>query len=158
MRQEMAGSRRVRRGSGMSPKPGAAGLAMAFRLIESAQQRWRASTHPTGSPRSPLALDSKTARSSSEPSRPRHDHRPSPAEGAGPLAMGATGQDTVDTLRQLGDPQILCRTPASHPALLSKMRTRAAAGARRPPVCVNAQTRGVVTVRVLCTLHTRLRS
>jgi hypothetical protein len=39
-----------------------------------------------------------------------------PPDAAGPLRIGATGQDTVDTLRQLGDPQVLCRTPDSRPA------------------------------------------
>jgi hypothetical protein len=34
-----------------------------------------------------------------------------PPDAAGPLRIGAAGQDTVDTLRQLGDPQVLCRTP-----------------------------------------------
>jgi hypothetical protein len=38
-----------------------------------------------------------------------------PPDAAGPLRIGATGQDTVDTLRQLGDPQMLCRSPDSHP-------------------------------------------
>jgi hypothetical protein len=39
-----------------------------------------------------------------------------PPNAAGPLFIGATGQDTVDILRQLGDPQVLCRTPGSRPA------------------------------------------
>ena len=38
-----------------------------------------------------------------------------PPEAAGPLLVGALGQDTVDTLRQLGHPQVLCRTPSSRP-------------------------------------------
>lgn len=38
-----------------------------------------------------------------------------PPEAAGPLGIGATGQATVDTLRRLGDPQVLCRTPGSRP-------------------------------------------
>lgn len=40
----------------------------------------------------------------------------SPPDAAGPLRIGATRQDTVDTLRQLGDPQVFHRTPDSHPA------------------------------------------
>lgn len=39
-----------------------------------------------------------------------------PPDAAGPLRIGATGQDTVDTLRQLGTPQALCRVTGSGPA------------------------------------------
>lgn len=39
-----------------------------------------------------------------------------PPETAGPLRIGATGHDTVDTLRQLGDPRAFCRTAGSRPA------------------------------------------
>lgn len=38
-----------------------------------------------------------------------------PPGAAGPLRIGATGQETVDTLRRLGDPEVLCRTPGSRP-------------------------------------------
>lgn len=38
-----------------------------------------------------------------------------PPDAAGPLRIGATGQDAVDALRQLGDPQMLCRSPDSRP-------------------------------------------
>ena len=39
-----------------------------------------------------------------------------PPEAAGPLLIGATGHDTVDVLRQPGDPQVLCKTPGSRSA------------------------------------------
>jgi hypothetical protein len=38
-----------------------------------------------------------------------------PPDVAGPLRIGATGQDAVDTLRQLGVPLVLCRTADSRP-------------------------------------------
>ncbi|MEV0129787.1 hypothetical protein AB0H83_15180 [Dactylosporangium sp. NPDC050688] len=38
-----------------------------------------------------------------------------PPDLAGPLRIGATGQDTVDTLRQLGTPLVLCRATGSRP-------------------------------------------
>ncbi len=38
-----------------------------------------------------------------------------PPEAAGPLLIGATGNHTVEVLRQLGDPQVLCTTPGSRP-------------------------------------------
>ena len=40
---------------------------MAFKLIESAQARWRASTHPTSSPWSAPEPGSKTGNSSNGP-------------------------------------------------------------------------------------------
>jgi hypothetical protein len=39
-----------------------------------------------------------------------------PPTAAGPLRIGATGHDTVETLRRLGDPRIFCRSAASRPA------------------------------------------
>ena len=39
-----------------------------------------------------------------------------PPEAAGPLLIGATGNHTVEVLRQFGDPQVLCTTPGSRPA------------------------------------------
>jgi hypothetical protein len=39
-----------------------------------------------------------------------------PPEAAGPLLIGATGNATIEILRQLGDPQVLCKTPQSRPA------------------------------------------
>jgi hypothetical protein len=39
-----------------------------------------------------------------------------PPQAAGPLRIGATGHDTVEILKQLGTPQVLCRTPGSRPA------------------------------------------
>jgi hypothetical protein len=38
-----------------------------------------------------------------------------PPDVAGPLRIGATGQDTVDTLRQLGDPLVLCGIAGRRP-------------------------------------------
>jgi hypothetical protein len=38
-----------------------------------------------------------------------------PPEAAGPLLIGATGNHTVEVLNQLGDPQVLCKTPGSRP-------------------------------------------
>ena len=38
-----------------------------------------------------------------------------PPDVAGPLRIGATGQDAVDTLRQLGAPLVLCRSTGSRP-------------------------------------------
>lgn len=38
-----------------------------------------------------------------------------PPDVAGPLRIGATGQDTVETLRQLGVPLVVCRTVGSGP-------------------------------------------
>jgi hypothetical protein len=38
-----------------------------------------------------------------------------PPDAAGPLHIGATGQDAVDTLRQLGVPLVLCRAAGSRP-------------------------------------------
>jgi hypothetical protein len=38
-----------------------------------------------------------------------------PPDVAGPLRIGATGQDTVDTLRQLGDPLVLCGVAGRRP-------------------------------------------
>jgi hypothetical protein len=38
-----------------------------------------------------------------------------PPDAAGPLRIGATGQDTVGTLRQLGVPLVLCRAAGSRP-------------------------------------------
>ncbi len=40
-----------------------------------------------------------------------------PPDRAGPLRIGATGQDAVDTLRQLGTPMVLCRAAGSGPGL-----------------------------------------
>ena len=39
-----------------------------------------------------------------------------PPQAAGPLRIGATGHDTVEILRQLGDPEVFCRTAGSRPA------------------------------------------
>lgn len=39
-----------------------------------------------------------------------------PPQAAGPLRIGATGHDTVEILKQLGVPQVLCRTPRRRPA------------------------------------------
>jgi hypothetical protein len=39
-----------------------------------------------------------------------------PPRGAGPLRVGAAGHDTVEILKQLGVPQVLCRTSGSGPA------------------------------------------
>ena len=38
-----------------------------------------------------------------------------PPDLAGPLRIGATGQDTDDTLRQLGDPLVLCGVAGRRP-------------------------------------------
>ena len=38
-----------------------------------------------------------------------------PPDVAGPLRIGATGQDALDTLRQLGVPLVLCRAADSRP-------------------------------------------
>lgn len=35
-----------------------------------------------------------------------------PPDAAGPLRIGATGRHTLEILKQLGDPLILCRTPS----------------------------------------------
>jgi putative transposase len=60
---------KVTRGAGSR----AAALAMTFKLIESAQQRWRASTRPTWSPSCAPEPASSRACSSSANSSPRHD-------------------------------------------------------------------------------------
>lgn len=39
-----------------------------------------------------------------------------PPQAAGPLRIGATGDDTVEILKQFGAPQVLCKTPGSQPA------------------------------------------
>ena len=39
-----------------------------------------------------------------------------PPDAAGPLRVGATGPDTADTLRHLGDPREFRRTADSRPA------------------------------------------
>ena len=39
-----------------------------------------------------------------------------PPRAAGPLRIGAAGHDTVEIIKQLGTPQVLCRTPGSRPA------------------------------------------
>jgi hypothetical protein len=39
-----------------------------------------------------------------------------PPQSAGPLRIGATGHDTLETLKQLGDPLVLCRTAGRKPA------------------------------------------
>jgi hypothetical protein len=39
-----------------------------------------------------------------------------PPRAAGPLRIGATGHDTVEILKRLSTPQVLCRTPGSRPA------------------------------------------
>ena len=49
------------------PGSRAAGLAMAFKLIESAQARWRAVNAPTSSPLSAPARPSRKANSSNDP-------------------------------------------------------------------------------------------
>ena len=63
----------VRHRTKVTKGPGskAAGIAMAFKLIESAQRRWRSSTHPTSSPSSAPVLSSSTASSSNDP-KTRH--------------------------------------------------------------------------------------
>jgi hypothetical protein len=38
-----------------------------------------------------------------------------PPQAAGPLRIGATGRDTVEILRQLGTPLVLCRTHGRRP-------------------------------------------
>lgn len=55
------------------PDSRAAGLAMAFKLIEAAQDRWRAVNAPTSSPSSARARSSKAASSSNDPTNiPKH--------------------------------------------------------------------------------------
>ena len=39
-----------------------------------------------------------------------------PPQAAGPLRIGTAGHDTVEILKQLGTPQVLCRTAGSPPA------------------------------------------
>jgi hypothetical protein len=39
-----------------------------------------------------------------------------PPEAAGPLRIGATGSHTMEVLKHLGDPLVLCRIPGSRPA------------------------------------------
>jgi hypothetical protein len=39
-----------------------------------------------------------------------------PPQAAGPLRIGTTGHDIVEILKQLGAPQLLCRTQQSQPA------------------------------------------
>ena len=58
---------RLRQRVTKGPGSRAAGVAMAFKLIESAQTRWRWSTHPTSSPWSAPAPPSSTANSSNDP-------------------------------------------------------------------------------------------
>jgi Transposase, Mutator family len=61
----------VKHRSKVTKGPGsrAAGLAMAFKLIESAQDRWRAVNAPTSSPWSAPDRPSSTGSSSSDPAR-----------------------------------------------------------------------------------------
>ena len=58
---------RLRQRVTKGPGSRAAGVAMAFKLIESAQTRWRCSTHPTSSRSSVPAPPSSTANSSNDP-------------------------------------------------------------------------------------------
>jgi putative transposase len=58
---------RLRQRVTKGPGSRAAGVAMAFKLIESAQTRWRPSTHPTSSRWSVPARYSRTASSSNDP-------------------------------------------------------------------------------------------
>lgn len=39
-----------------------------------------------------------------------------PPQAAGPLRIGAAGHDTVEILKQFGDPEVFCRTAGSRPA------------------------------------------
>ena len=96
------------------PGSKAAGLAMAIKLIEAAQQRWRALNAPHvvafGPYRRPLRAR-QTRRAS--PTGGRMIITLCPPKAAGPLRISATGQQAVDTLRTLGDPRVLCRLPGS---------------------------------------------
>lgn len=67
----------VRHRTKVSKGPGsrAAGLAMAFKLIESAQARWRAVNAPTSSPSSAPEPASNEASSSNASRRPQPDVR-----------------------------------------------------------------------------------
>jgi hypothetical protein len=68
----------VRHRTKVTKGPGSrtAGLAMAFKLIEAAQDRWRAVNAPTWSPWSAPAPPSSTATSSNDPrtSRPHSNY------------------------------------------------------------------------------------
>lgn len=57
------------------PGSRAAGLAMAFKLIEDAEDRWRAVNAPTSSPSCEPVRASNVDFSSNDPSRPRHEQR-----------------------------------------------------------------------------------
>ena len=58
---------RLRQRVTKGPGSRAAGIAMAFKLIESAQARWRAVNAPTSSPLSAPARPSRKANSSNDP-------------------------------------------------------------------------------------------
>jgi len=64
--------RRVTKGPGSR----AAGIAMAFKLIESAQARWRMVNAPTWSPSSVPASPSPTANRSNDPTNPTPNRKP----------------------------------------------------------------------------------
>jgi hypothetical protein len=38
-----------------------------------------------------------------------------PSQGAGELWLGASGPDTVEVLKRLGNPEVLCRVPQDRP-------------------------------------------
>ena len=62
---------RLRQRVTKSPGSRAAGVAMAFKLIETAQTRWPPSTHPTSSRWSVPARHSRAASSSNDPTNQR---------------------------------------------------------------------------------------
>ncbi len=92
----------VRHRSKLTRGPGsrAAGLAMAFKLLEAAQDRWRAVNAPTWSPSSAPAPSSKAASSSNDPTTCL---QPKP-----PKRSSSTGLDDCSrpaaTARQVADP------------------------------------------------------
>jgi transposase-like protein len=115
----------VRHRTKLTKGPGslAAGLAMAFKLIESAQDRWRAVNAPHLVPLARAGARFRTRQTHrTPPAGGRMIFEIHPPETAGPLRIGAAGHDTFETLKQLGVPLVLCPIPGS----------RAAWGVHRP--------------------------
>ncbi|GGO71780.1 hypothetical protein GCM10012289_38260 [Nonomuraea cavernae] len=104
----------VRHRTKVTKGPGsrAAGLAMAFKLMESAQARWRAVNHPTSSPWSAPAPRSSAANSSNAPKRHRLPRRPrSPPKDLDPQVLTIAPFSLRVTLHEatgLGQAERLC--------------------------------------------------
>jgi hypothetical protein len=119
----------VRHRTKVTKGPGskAAGLAMAFKLIEAAQHAGAQSTHPTSSPSCSPAPASNAANSSNAPPSP-----PPPSQRRRPDASSAGTTPNTATLASPGTPRTTSTMDAQVPRTRSARTSLAAAYTRNP--------------------------